>query len=176
VWYIDTDNVVSVIGLRNVETGAYVNNATITGILYKSSALRPIADGPAVDKGSGLVGIPCTAHGLASGVVIRIERTINYNAEYLVNAGSTVNEIVVTATYTAEVFTGEEFIYEAIVGTIAAPVSFGYVSASDGDYVGKIVYTSLLLQDESYVLCLKEISGSEQVLAKIVGIAGFQGL
>jgi len=95
---------------------------------------------------------------------------------YLVNAASSANEIVVTTTYAAEIFTGNEFIYTAIHGTEVAPITFGYVANSDGDYVGKFPYTVKLLQDEDYVLCIKEVSGSEQVLAKVVDVAGFQGL
>lgn len=138
-------------------------------------ALNPDA-GPAVDKGSGLVGIPCTGHGLDAASVIRIERSQNYNTKYLVHADTTANELVITETYTAETFTGNEFIYSAIVGTIAAPITFAYEAGSDGNYIGKIPYSTALLQDESYVLCLTEVSGSEQVLAKIVGTAGFQGM
>lgn len=176
MWYIDTDNIVRIEGLRNVVTDAYVNNATITGVLYNLPAQNPDV-AAAVDKGSGKVGIPCTGHGLTGGTdVIRIERSVNYNTEFLLDASTTVDELVITATYVAEVFTGNEFIYHAIVGTIAAPITFAYEANSNGNYVGKIPYTTVLLQDESYVLCVKEVSGSEQVLAKIVGIAGFQGL
>ncbi len=138
-------------------------------------ALNPDA-AVAVDKGAGKVGIPCTGHNKSTGDTIRFERTLNYNAVYLVDASSTVDEIVITASYAAETFTGEEFIYEAIHGSTASPITFSYVSNSDGDYVGKFPYTVQLLQDENYLLCIKEVSGSEQVLAKVVGAAGFQGL
>ncbi len=175
MWYIDTDNIVRIEGLRNVVSESYINNATITGIFYSLPALKPDT-AVAVDKGGGLVGIPCTGHGLAIASIIRMERSLNYNLEYLVHADTTVDEIVITATYAAETFTGNEFIYSALVGTISAPITFAYEAASNGNYVGKIPYTTAMLQDESYVLCIKEVSGSEQVFAKIVGIAGFQGL
>jgi len=164
-----------VVGLRNVVTSAYVNNATITAILYDLPALNPDVTA-AVDKGTGKVGIPCTGHLLSVGDSVRLERSLNYNDVFVLDAGTTVNELVITATYAAETFTGEEFIYKAIVGTKAAPITFSYEYGSDGNYVGKIPYTTSLLQGESYMLCLKEVSGSEQVLAKIIYEAGFQGM
>ena len=175
MWYIDTDNVIRVVGLRNVVTSAFVNNATITGILYELPALQPDA-AAAVDKGAGKVGIPCTGHGLSAGDSIRLERTISYNGAFILDAGTTVDELVITTTYTAETFTGEEFIYCAIVGTATVPITFTYEYGSDGNYVGKIPYTTPLLQGESYMMCIKEVSGSEQVLAKIIYRAGFQGM
>lgn len=176
MWLIDTDNVVRVEGLRNVVTEIYINDATITGILYVLPTLAPTVDGVAVDKGSGKVGIPCVAHGQTSGDSIRIERSVNYNNDYMVDGDTTVDELVIVETYTAETFTGEEFIYIAIVGTKDAPISFTYSAGSDGDYVGKIVYTAPLIQDIDYVMCIKEVSGAEQVVAKIIQTAGFQGL
>ena len=175
MWYIDTDNVIRVVGLRNVVTSAYVNDATVTGILYELPALHPNA-AVAVDKGAGKVGIPCEAHNQVAGDSIRLERTISYNGAFVLDAGTTVDELVIVTTYVAETFTGEEFIYCAIVGTAAVPITFTYEYGSNGNYVGKIPYTTPLLQDESYMMCIKEVSGSEQVLAKIIYRAGFQGM
>lgn len=175
MWFVDTDNVVSVVGLRNVVTGSFILNATVTGMLYKLPALNPNS-AAAVDKGDGKVGIPCTAHGLVQTDDIRIERTQNYNLVKAVDADTTNDEIVITATYVAEIFTGEEFIYVALVGTTESPITFSYEAASDGNYIGKIPYDSGLMQDVDYMLCLKEVSGSEQVLAKVVYTAGFQGM
>lgn len=175
MWLIDSDNIITVTGLRNVITSAYVNNATLTGILYILPAFHPSA-AAAVDRGEGKVGIPCNGHGLSDGDSIRIERGINYNADYMVEAATSEDEIVITATYVGETFTGNEFIYEAVVGTADTPVTFSYEAYSNGNYTGKIPYTAPLVQGESYVFCLKEVSGSEQVLAKIVYDAGFQGM
>lgn len=176
MWFIDTDNVVRIEGLRNVVTEAYINNATITGILYGLPTLVPTVDGVAVDKGAGKVGIPCVAHGQVSGGSIRIERSVSYNNDFMVDVTTSVDELVITATYAAETFTGEEFIYTAVVGTVNSPITFSYVATSDGDYVGKLVYTAPLIQDVDYVMCIKEVSGAEQVVAKIIQTAGFQGL
>lgn len=156
-------------------TNAYVNSATVTGILYELPTLYPDT-AAAVDKGGGTVGIPCNAHGQVEGDSIRIERTQHYNGDYMLEAGTTTNELVITATYVSEVFTGDEFIYPALVGTVDTPITFDYEAYSNGNYIGKIVYSTKLLQGREYVLCIKEVSGAEQVLAKIIQTAGFQGL
>lgn len=175
MWYIDSDNIITVTGLRNVITDAYVNDATLTGILYNLPAFNPDA-AAAVDKGDGKVGIPCAGHGLSSGDSIRMERGINYNSDYMLESATSADELVITASYVAETFTGNEIIYEAIVGTADSPVTFSYETYSNGNYTGKIPYTAALMQDAYYVFCLKEVSGSEQVLAKIVYAAGYQGV
>lgn len=175
-WYIDTDNVVKIIGLRNVETLAYVNNATITGILYKLPSLHPDAGGVAVMRGTTATGIPIKGHGLSSGDTVRLESFVNYDGVHILDALTSVDEIVVPVAKVDETFVGDEHIYEAVVGTNAAPITFSYQTGSNGNYVGKIAYTAPLRQDVQYALCLKEVSGSEQVLAKVVGIAGYQGL
>ncbi len=177
MWYIDSDNIIRVEGLRNVVTDAYVNDATITGILYELPALNPDA-GAATDESDGKVGIPFAGHTLENGDSIRLERGSNYNGDYVLQAETTGTDIlVITATFvTGSTFTGDEFIYTAIVGTADVPITFSYEDASDGNYVGKVAYTEALLQGEDYVMCIKEVSGAEQVLAKIVHTAGFHGL
>lgn len=176
MFYIDTDNIVKVVGLRDAETREFINGATVTGIVYKLPALNPDAGNAAVNVGVGLVGIICAGHGLDIGDCARIERTLNYNDEYVLQAGTNINMLVISASYVYEVFDGSEYIYPAFVGTIAVPIPFHHVTGSDGDYVGKVPYDAGFIQDESYVICIKEASGLEQVLAKIVDIAGFLGL
>ena len=139
-------------------------------------ALVPDTANATVDVGSGLVGINIASHGLSVGDTIRVENTINYDTEYILQTGTTVNMVVFTASYVLETFTGDEFVYEALVGTATVPIDFNYVSGSDGDYVGKVPKTTLFFQDERYVMCIKEVSGSEQVLGKIIDTAGFLGL
>lgn len=175
MWFLDTDNIVRIEGLRNAVTLAYVNDATITGILYKLPVLSPDA-AVVVDKGAGKIGIPCAGHELSAGDSIRLERFQNYGGAFLLDADTSVDELVVVATYVAETLTGSEFIYIAIVGGVGTEIVFDYIDASDGDYVGKIPYNAPLLQDESYVLCVKTVKGVEQVLAKIIYRAGYQGL
>jgi hypothetical protein len=61
----------------------------------------------AVDKGSGLVGIPITAHTFIDNDVTTIAGTTNYNDTYTI-VSQTANEIVITATFAAETFAGTE--------------------------------------------------------------------
>lgn len=73
---------------------------------------QTIDNAAAVDKGGGLVGIPVTAHGLSAGDSIAIDDTTNYDGWYLI-VSQTTNEIVITATYSAETFAGTETLHEA---------------------------------------------------------------
>jgi hypothetical protein len=61
----------------------------------------------AVDKGSGLVGIPITAHTFLDEDVTTIVSTTNYNGTHSI-VSQTANEIVITASYVAETFAGTE--------------------------------------------------------------------
>jgi len=61
----------------------------------------------AVDKGGGEVGLPITGHAFLAEQVVVIAGTTNYNGAYAINS-KTANEIVITATYVAEVFAGTE--------------------------------------------------------------------
>lgn len=64
--------------------------------------------GGAVNKGSGRVGLPCTAHGMAVGDQVQISDTSNYDGVYVLHSTTSVNELVVTASYAAESFSGTE--------------------------------------------------------------------
>lgn len=176
MWFIDTDNVIKIVGLRNVETLEYINDATVTGIVYKLPASSPDVGGVATDLGSGKVGIPCAEHGFSVGDTIRIESTVNYNGEFVLRVETTPSVLAIGAAYVAETFSGLEHIYPAIAGTVSSPLVLGYITGSDGDYVGKVVRTTPFFQGRSYVMCIKEVSGLEQVFAKITDVAGFQGL
>lgn len=178
MWFLDTDNVVRIEGLRNVVTLDYINDATIKGILYKLPVLNPNAVA-AANKGAGKVGIPCDGHGLSAGDTIRLERFLSryYNGAFPLDAGTTGGELVITTTYAAETFTGSEFIYVAIVGKVDDEILFTHEEEmGDGDYVGTIPHDAPLVQDESYVLCITTVKDTEQVLAKIIYRAGYQGL
>lgn len=182
MWYIDSDNIVRIEGLRNVVTGDHEDAATVKGILYELPALHPDADeviDPAPEGAAdGDIGILCEDSKQAVGDSIRIERTLYFNGDYILKAGTTDNMLVITPVgdYTAEPFTGEEFIYVA-VETTPIPITFD-AEGSNGNYIGKIAYTEVLLQGELYMMCIKLVSESEaeHVLAKVVKVAGFQGL
>jgi hypothetical protein len=174
MWYIDTDNVIRIKNLQNVETSSYVNNAVITAVLYKLPESNP--DVAAAVDNAGTVGIPVTAHGIEALKGFRIENSLNYDGDYIVELGSTVNQILITASFVAETFTGNEKLYEGVYGTKSNPITFTYVTDSNGDYVGKIPKTVGLVQGTYYMLCIWEVAGTEQVLSKVVEEAGYQGL
>jgi len=66
------------------------------------------AEADARDAGDGKVGLPATGHGLPPGAEITVAGTTSYDATYIVLAGTTVNELLVTATYVSETFDGTE--------------------------------------------------------------------
>jgi len=61
-----------------------------------------------VNKGSGKVGLLSTAHGLSAGAPVLIEGTSNYDGSYTLQPGTSANELVISATYTAETLAGTE--------------------------------------------------------------------
>lgn len=117
----------------NYYDGAFVTHADTTDNEIVITKTRVLDNAAAVDKGGGLVGIPMTAHGLnlGGGDSITIAGSVNYNATYVTHADTTENEIVITAAYVAEVFTGAEtvFVAETFAGTetIACPDSYDTV-------------------------------------------------
>lgn len=58
----------------------------------------------AVDKGGGLVGVPSTGHGWTTGKSITLTGTTNYDGTYTLDATTSANELVITATFVAETF------------------------------------------------------------------------
>lgn len=176
MWFIETDNIVRIEGLRYAVSGIYENNAVIKGIFYKLPVVNPDA-GDVVLKGAGLVGIPYIGHGLNKDEdSIRLERFKNYKGDFLLHTDTTDDELVITAENKAETLTGNEFIYVAIAGKVDAEIIFSYIEDSEGNYVGTIPNETLMEQDEDYMLCIKTKKDTEQVLAKITHRAGYQGM
>jgi hypothetical protein len=65
--------------------------------------------GPAVDKGGGLVGLPSTGHGFVAGQIVRVVGSVNYDGEnHTLDVATSINELVIPATYAAETFAGTE--------------------------------------------------------------------
>lgn len=91
----------------------YTGAGTYKIALCKKQNEKNINNAVAVDKGGGKVGIPVTAHGYTAGEAVKILTTINYDGYYIVQSETTVNEVVIVATYAAETFTGSETIHEA---------------------------------------------------------------
>lgn len=66
-----------------------------------------IDNAAAVNKGGGKVGIPVTSNPFATGEILTITGTVNYNGgAHVVDATSGANEVVITAAYVAETFDG----------------------------------------------------------------------
>jgi len=87
--------------------------------------------GSARDAGGGTVGIPVEGHVLQTDDYVYILGTDHYNGEYEVETVSR-DEFTITATYTAEDFTGEEEIFVGIIG--GKDISLSYIADTDGDY------------------------------------------
>ena len=83
---------------------AHVISEKITGsgVITEGAVRKVPCNGAVVDKGSGTVGIPAPGHGFPTGAKIYTVGTTNYKSAYTVLAASTVDEVVVTATYAAE--------------------------------------------------------------------------
>lgn len=96
--------------------GDIVTDSSTSGWAGLATAVS-LDDGPAVDKGDGKVGLPCTGHACSAGDRIRITGSTNYSSiVYAVDATSTANEIVITETYAAETFSGAHFEIHAGAG------------------------------------------------------------
>jgi len=91
-------------GAYTVLAGGGANQVNVTATFLGGL----IDNAAAVDKGGGKVGIPITGHPYTAGETVRLAGTVNYDADEVVDATSTVNEVVITAAYVAEVFTGAE--------------------------------------------------------------------
>lgn len=87
--------------------------------------------GAARDAGAGKVGLPIEAHGQIAADYIHIIGSANYDGEEAVVSVSR-DEIVITATYAAEVFTGKEEVYIGIQGTGLPGISLS--DDGGGDY------------------------------------------
>lgn len=87
--------------------------------------------GKARDAGGGTVGIPIENHGRVTSEYVHLIGTANYDGEKVI-ASATRDEIVITATYTAEVFTNKEEAFIGIGGTGLPSIAFS--DDGGGDY------------------------------------------
>ena len=163
--------------LKDSETDAYENGATLTMSLFELTPKNPIAAGPAVLKGGGLVGIPCTAHGLIEDDYIRIEGSQKYNNEFTVHADTTANEIVITHAQDAETFLGTEriFIGKADGTDISLPYTGtpGLYRGTLPDTLQRMVeYTSQQAfvepnEDGKYYLFIEAVNGASRTTKRV---------
>jgi len=110
--FVEMDNQVQ-LSLTDYADAAVTGASGDLGV-HADTALHPNA-AAATDEGGGAVGIALTGHGLAVGDKIIIAGTINYDNKYTLQAGTTTDKLVITATYAAETFSGDEDIYEAML-------------------------------------------------------------
>lgn len=87
-------------------TSGYTNDFCTVTI---TSIVKSINNGEAaVDKGGGLVGIPCTGHGCYTGDNVTIANTVNYNGTFTLHSTTSANELVITSAYAVETFGADD--------------------------------------------------------------------
>ncbi len=162
ILYVSSDNLITVEGVKNAILDTYIEDATVKLMVCGEDEVMNIDAEAATDAGGGTVGIPITGHGVAVGKYVRIDGTEHYNEEYVAEAATTADLLVITATYEAETFTGEEKLYPSVSGT--ASVALSFVSSSNGDYRGVYPYTAKLIAEKEYFAIIAIVSGSNKVL------------
>jgi hypothetical protein len=173
--YVGSDNWIAIANLQNAaDPGVYINDAIVKLSVTSKVGKKLTAAGPAVDKGGGKVGLPSNAHGLVAGDIVQIENTVNYDGIFTVDATTSANEIVITASYVAETFDGEkELVYKAVKN--AGNLSMDYVAASNGKYLCNIPETAMLIHDSSYYMFILITAGTEISLLRYEWKAVYNG-
>ncbi len=163
-FWVRTANAVKIVGLKNVETDVWVNDATITAALFNKTALTLDSGAIESDPTGGKVNIKITGHGLVTGDYGRIFGTLNYDGEHSLTRID--NDIIqFTDTWVDETFDGVETLHSAVkLSSGTWPKTCSYVAASNGNYIGQLPKEMQLTIDTYYLLFITEISGSDQVL------------
>lgn len=113
-----TVNLASVATQEQVDSiGSGATGGTHVEATYDNTTRDTIDNAAAVDKGSGLVGIPVTGHTFVAGREVTIAGTTNYNGAFEI-ISQTTNEVVITDTFVSETFGGTETIVASIKGEI----------------------------------------------------------
>lgn len=86
----------------------YSENSTVWGVPIYDGTILTLDAGAAVDRGGGIVGVPCTGHPFAVGQTIFLAGTSNYDDAHVLTGGTTANELQFADTYNAETFAGTE--------------------------------------------------------------------
>lgn len=119
------------------------NNHTVPSASSKNLNLTA-----ATNLGSGLVGIPITAHGFVAGRTVVISGTTNYNGTYVLPAQTLggVDVLVITKTYAAETFaagTAIQYVVAADLGSglVGIPIpSHGFSAGESVVIAGTVAY------------------------------------
>jgi len=116
VWKADSTNEATlrlkIKALSNTLALFGTNADDVICTITKDEDEQNIDNAAAVDKGGGKVGIPCIGHGYSTADEILLNGTTNYDGVQTVDATSSDDEIVITATYAAENFAGTETVAE----------------------------------------------------------------
>lgn len=134
------------------------------------------------DKGAGFVGIPCVGHGFVQDAVISIVGSTKYNGTYRVEAGTTADEIVISALYQAEALTAAAKVLRGRVAILkGAAVNAGSgksslpTKAAHGMSPGEsITITGTTSYDGTYTL-LSGTDGAALVITKAYAAETFDG-
>jgi hypothetical protein len=116
-------------------------------VMHGQFGVRLDTDGSAVDLGGGLVGLPSQAHGYVFGDTIRITGSTNYDATYALDATTTANTLVVTASYVEETFTGEEVVLQILTSLFGT-----FTTQRNADVYGDFMY--IVGQNDAKTQCI----------------------
>ncbi len=131
-WFCETDNLFLVENLYDNVNQMYLNELDTTKRLSMFKETPASIDAAAaVDKGGGLVGIPITSHTFVVGEYVKIQDSLHYDVESLIDS-QTANEIVITATYVAETFIGTEEVFHGVDG--GTNITGTYVADTNGNW------------------------------------------
>ncbi|MCL5280402.1 MAG: hypothetical protein M1376_10905 [Planctomycetes bacterium] len=90
------------------------------------------AGGVARNVGGGIVGLPFTGHPFAAGETVTVAGTASYNGTFVLQAGTSANELQILEVYAAETFDGTETVIKKI--TLALPSAGRTVRDSAGNF------------------------------------------
>ena len=162
--FMDSSNLIKVNALTNADTSALINDADIEVSICHADIRNPTANGAAVDKGGGVVGIPCVGHGLKEGDWVYIHGTTNYEGINAITSGVSADEITITATYVAETFHGEEQIY---LGMLNATEKDFVAVGSGGNYKVTIDFSTVpLVENDYYYLVIHTVKDSSKLVSR----------
>jgi len=112
--YMESDNLVRLVSLKNTQTGAYIDDATpVTMSLFEGEDDRKVITA-VTNNEDGTVDLTIVGHGCSANDYVYVLGTKNYNDKYLVSAAATADKITITATYVAETFTSDSYCHRYI--------------------------------------------------------------
>ena len=131
----DTDGTVN---FYTTESGQYLNG-TVAVTKNIDASSTPL------NLGSGLVGIPATAHGFSAGEDIVIQGTANYDGAWNVNSATTTDTLVIETIYNLETFVGATITSGLVDIPIkeGTPKTYFYTAIGDASETFKILDDSI---------------------------------